>query len=317
MKNLRPWTVREVRKLMGLLGVYRRHIKKFAQTGKPIYDLLSLDLWKKKNVTSTKHSPRGNSGQISSSSPVEWETQHQSALEVLIDHMTSPPVLAYPDYDAPFIVHTDASQDGLGAVLYQKQNGSTRVIAYASRTLTPSERNYHMHSGKLEFLALKWAVTEQSRDYLYYTPEFVVYTDNNPLTYVLTSDKLNATWLSGLESSRTSTLKYGNDQASWTLMLTVFPGYLLTSRTTWIVVLRIVPESLQASICGIQTLSSGDSIWLMALTDDDGELHQVDIPSQASCNQVEVVDIVRAQKEEPHIGRVLKVIKANQKPTVG
>lgn len=68
-------------------------------------------------------------------------------------------------------------------------------------------------------------------------------------------------------------------------MLTVFPGYLLTSRTTWIVVLRIVPESLQASICGIQTLSSGDSIWLMALTDDDGELHQVDIPSQAGCSK--------------------------------
>ena len=304
-------------KTMNSLGVYRRHIKKFAQTAKPIYDLLSLDLWKKKNVTSTKHSPRGNSGQISSSSPVEWETQHQSALEVLIDHITSPPVLAYPDCDAAFIVHTDASQDGLGAVLYQEQNGSTRVIAYASRTLTPSERNYHMHSGKLEFLSLKWAVTEQFRDYLYYAPEFVVYTDNNPLTYVLTSDKLNATWLSGLESSRTSTLKYGNDQASWTLMLTVFPGYLLTSRTTWIVVLRIVPESLQASICGIQTLSSGDSTWLMALTDDDGELHQVDIPSQAGCNQVKVVDIVRAQKEEPHIGRVLKVIKANQKPTVG
>ena len=126
---------------------------------------------------------------------MEWETQHQSALEVLIDHITSPPVLAYPDYDAAFIVHTDASQDGLGAVLYQEQNGSTRVIAYASRTLTPSERNYHMHSGKLEFLSLKWAVTEQFRDYLYYAPEFVVYTDNNPLTYVLTSAKLNATGL--------------------------------------------------------------------------------------------------------------------------
>ena len=72
-------------KTMNSLGVYRRHIKTFAQTAKPIYDLRSLDLWKKKNVTSTKHSPRGNSGQISSSSPVEWETQHQSALEVLID----------------------------------------------------------------------------------------------------------------------------------------------------------------------------------------------------------------------------------------
>ena len=136
MKNLKPRTVGEVRRLMGLLGVYRRHIKNFAQTAKLIYDLLSLDLRKKRNVTSTKHTPKGNSGQVPSSSPVEWETRHQSALEVLIDHITSPPLLAYPDYDAPFIVHTDASQDGLGAVLYQEQNGSTRVIAYASRTLT-------------------------------------------------------------------------------------------------------------------------------------------------------------------------------------
>ena len=78
------------------------------------------------------------------------------------------------------------------SVLYQKQNGITRIIAYASRTLTPSEQNYHMHCGKLEFLALKWSVTEQFRDYLYYAPEFVVYTENNPLSYVLTSAKLNA-----------------------------------------------------------------------------------------------------------------------------
>ena len=133
---------------------------------------------------------------LPSSSPVEWGPRYQSALNALIDKITSPPLLAYPDYNAPLIiVRTDASQDGLGAVLYQKQNGTTQVIAYASRTLTPSGQNYHMHSGKLEFLALKWSVTEQFRDYLYYAPEFVVYTDNNPLTYVLTSAKLNTTGL--------------------------------------------------------------------------------------------------------------------------
>jgi len=51
---------------------------------------------------------------------------------------------------------------------------------------------------------------------------------------------------------------------------------------------RVAPESLLASICGIQTLSSGDSIWLTALTDRDRELHQVDILSQAGCSQVKV-----------------------------
>lgn len=52
-----------------------------------------------------------------------------------------------------------------------------------------------IYCGKLEFLALKWSVTEHFRDYLYYAPEFVVYTDNNPLTCVLTYAKLNATGL--------------------------------------------------------------------------------------------------------------------------
>ena len=70
------------------------------------------------------------------------------------------------DFSKPFIVHTDASQEGLGAALYQVQDGETRIISLASRTLTPSERNYFMHSGKLEFLALKWAVTEKFHDYL-------------------------------------------------------------------------------------------------------------------------------------------------------
>ena len=103
--------------------------------------------------------------------------------------------MAYPLYADPFIVHTDASQDGLGAVLYQRQAGQLQVIAYASRTLSPAETNYRLHSGKLEFLALKWAVTEQFCDYLYYCPNFTVFTDNNPLTYVLTMAKLNATGL--------------------------------------------------------------------------------------------------------------------------
>ena len=74
--------------------------------------------------------------------------------------------MAYPDYSKPYIVHTDASNDGLGEILHQKQDGKMRVIAYASRTLMPPEKNYHAHAGKLEFLALKWAITEQFKDYL-------------------------------------------------------------------------------------------------------------------------------------------------------
>ena len=87
----------------------------------------------------------------------------------LIGHITSPPIMAYPDFNLPYIVHTYASEKGLDAVLYQQQGDQMRLISYASRTLTQSEKNYHMHNGKLEFLALKWAITDQFRDYLYYS----------------------------------------------------------------------------------------------------------------------------------------------------
>ena len=102
----------------------------------------------------------------------------------------STPILAYPDYQLPFTLHTDSSTDGLGAVLYQKQDGKQRVIAYASRSVSKAESNYPAH--KLEFLALKWAVCEKFHEYLYGSKPFEVFTDKNPLTYVLTSAKLDA-----------------------------------------------------------------------------------------------------------------------------
>lgn len=67
-----------------------------------------------------------------------------------------------------------------------------RVTGYGSTTLTSPEKNYHLHSGKLEFLTLKWAICEQFRDYFYYALSFTVYTDNNSLTYVLSGAKLNS-----------------------------------------------------------------------------------------------------------------------------
>lgn len=101
----------------------------------------------------------------------------------------------------------DASSVGLGAVLYQEQEGKKRVIAYASRGLRASERNYPAH--KLEFLALKWAVSDKFHDYLYGT-SFQVITDNNPQTYVLHKAKLDATsqrWVAAL-ASYNFTIKY-------------------------------------------------------------------------------------------------------------
>ena len=94
-------------------------------------------------------------GQSPSNQKITWTEQHQLVLEKLIDCLVQPPVMAYPNFNRPYLLHTDASETGLGAVLYQEQDGLMRDIASGSRTLTPAERNYHLHSGKLEFLALK------------------------------------------------------------------------------------------------------------------------------------------------------------------
>ena len=116
--------------------------------------------------------------------------EKKEAFETLQRLCTDFPILAYADFKAPFDLHTDASGDGLGAVLYQVQDGKKRVITYTSQSLSRSERNYPVH--KLEFFALKWAITDTFHEYLSGL-EFQVYTDNNLPTYVLTMAKLDAT----------------------------------------------------------------------------------------------------------------------------
>ena len=116
------------------------------------------------------------------------------------------PILAFPDFNKPFLLETDASGRGLGAVLSQKQaDGRYHPIAYASRVMNETEQRYH--SNKQEFLALKWAVTEQFHEYL--SPyrknrnKFVVRMDYNPLTYIFSSANLDAAgqqWVARLAS---------------------------------------------------------------------------------------------------------------------
>ena len=95
----------------------------------------------------------------------------------------------FSDFDQPFLLEMDASKEGLGVVLSQKQDdGCYHTVAFGSRTLMPSEQNYH--SSMLEFLALKWSVTEHFKEYLAYAL-FTVCMDNNLLTYVLTTPNLD------------------------------------------------------------------------------------------------------------------------------
>jgi transposase InsO family protein len=188
-----PSNPEEVRQFLGFAGYYRKFVKGFSQIARPLIDLMPApDL-----CTRLKHRKRTTQKSVHT---WQWLPEHQKAFEALKEKLLSPPVLGYTDYSLPFELHTDASQRGLGAVLYQVQDGQKRVISYASRGLNKAERNYSAH--RLEFLALKWAVTDKFSDYLY-GQRFSVFTDNNPLTYVLTSAKLDATghrWLSALSA---------------------------------------------------------------------------------------------------------------------
>ena len=128
------------------------------------------------------------------------------------------PTLAFPDFDKPFLLEMDASGKGLGAVLSQKQaDGRYHPITYTSRVMNETEQRYH--SNKQEFLTLKWVITEQFHEYLSLygknRNEFVVHTDNNPLTYIFSSANLDAAgqwWVACLASYNFS-LEYqkGND----------------------------------------------------------------------------------------------------------
>ena len=179
-KEEKPETVGEMRRLLGLLGQFRRFINNYSTVARPLFELLEI----KKGQKTKKNN------QLPSNTRIVFGPEQSVALDTLIDAVTSQPILGYPDFEKPFMLVTDASKWGLGAILYQEQGEETKVIGYSSRTTKPAEKNYH--SSKLEFLALKWAVTEAFQEYLYYSPQFSVYTDNNPLTYVLTTSKLNA-----------------------------------------------------------------------------------------------------------------------------
>ena len=207
---------------------------------------------------------------------------------------SSPPILAYPDVNLPYTLYTDASDKGLGAVLYQRQEGQMRVIGYGSRTLTTAEKNYYLHSGKLQFLALKWAVSEHFRDYLYYAPSFVVYTDNNPLTYVTSTAKLNATghrWLAEL-ADYNFTIKYhpsrSNQVADTLSRMPVNVEEYLSQCTA-----ETSQETIEAIIQGVEAQAVGETVWINAVT-TNMKIEEQDDTKSATQQEISPTALYRA-----------------------
>ena len=167
-----PAMYSQLHKFLGTTGYFRHFIKGYAKITKPLNDLLQGENSKFK------------------SQPLELPSDALAAFQELKMKCLTALVLAFTDFKKPFPLETDASIEGLGAVLSQKQDdGQYHPIAYASHGLKGGEFKYH--SSKLEFLALKWTMTDQFKEYLQYQP-FLVRTDNNPLTYVMMTPNLDA-----------------------------------------------------------------------------------------------------------------------------
>ena len=154
----RPSNIQTLRSFLGLTSYYRRFVPCYSKLAQPLHDLTKKDV------------------------AFVWSERCEQAFKELKRRLTEAPILVHPDFTLPFILETDASKEGLGAVLAQRQpDGAVRPIAYASRTLQGAERNYA--STHLEALGVVWA-TQHFRPYLYGHP-CTVYTDNQALKSLL------------------------------------------------------------------------------------------------------------------------------------
>jgi hypothetical protein len=170
-----PKNITELRAFLGLAAYYRQFVKGFSVTARPLYNLLRKD------------------------KPYDWQPDQQKAFDQLKRSLTSAPILKRPEWNKRFILNTDASSHGLGAVLAQLDDEKReRVICYASRTTNKAESNYG--ATKLECLAVVWAV-DHFKHYLT-GRQFDVITDHSALTYLFRQPNptgLYARWIMRLQ----------------------------------------------------------------------------------------------------------------------
>ena len=320
LKDKIPTNIGELRQLLGFLGFFRKYVPDFSRRAKPLYDLLKVEETptEKGKKRCKQKGVKKKKGQAPSKQSINWTVEHQNCLDDLVDVLTSSQVMAYPDFEQPFVLHVDASQDGLGGILYQKrEDGKMVVIGYGSRTLSPAEQNYHLHSGKLEFLALKWAITNRFRDYLYYAPSFQVFSDNNPLTYILTSARLDATrhrWVSELADYNFS-IQYkpgvSNKGADGLSRMPLDIGKYMESCTA-----TVSPEEFQAVFQLSQSPADIQTAWISSLFADPEVIDAFELKDLPSIEVLSKCQIRKDQREDSELGKLIPLLQKGEKPKV-
>ena len=154
-----PNTPKKVHSFVSLCSYYRRFIRNFSTLTAPLTDLVHT---KQRKFT--------------------WTSECESIFAHMKTLMTTAPILVYPDFSKAFYISTDASNIGLGAILFQyDSNNLERVISYASRSLLPAERNYS--ATHKEGLGVIWAATKKFHPYVY-GQKFYIITDHKPLVHL-------------------------------------------------------------------------------------------------------------------------------------
>lgn len=152
-----PRTVNEVRSFLGFANYYRRFVRDFAKVAEPLTRLLKADAtW-------------------------IWEREQETAFVTLLTTLRNEAVLSHPDFNHPFLVDADASDQGIAAVLSQRVDNVEKPIIFESRILSPAERKWHIR--EKEALAVIWALEVFRRFIL--GREFLVRTDHSSLQWLL------------------------------------------------------------------------------------------------------------------------------------
>ena len=150
-----PTKPKELQSFLGLASYYCHFIPKFAAVAKCLHQLVGPVNHQKSKKNKTNSGPVADSH--SNRQAFQWTGEHQEAFNLLKACLTSAPVLGYPDFSHPFELEMDASLQGLGTMLSQRdETGTSHVIAFASGSLWPSKQSMHNYSSaKLELLVLK------------------------------------------------------------------------------------------------------------------------------------------------------------------
>ncbi len=270
-----PINVHQVRSFMGLASYYRKFCKDFAKVAKPLHKLTEKD------------------------QPFLWTDECQAAFECLRHKLVTAPILSYPQASGLFILDTDASNSGIGSVLSQVQDGEEKVIAYASRSLASTEKNYC--TTRKELLSVVKFV-KHFKPYLY-GRKFLIRTDHASLRWLMNFKEPEgqmARWLHSLavydfDIVHRPGVAHGSADALSRYPCKVCKKYTPSSGA---------PQELNQNVV-VQSVSLGEDVF-------EPPLETTEMESSNWAHVIDPKNVQQAQKSDPVVGRIMSYLEISK-----